>query len=124
MSAINQSGHSEHPVAKVLLAPAIVAYIAATNSGDSSRAAAIFAPKAQVFDEREYRVGPQDIARWMDDSHRHRRCRLEVVAVQQRPDKVLLDGRICGDFPGSPQSLRQVFRLDEQGLIARLDISR
>jgi hypothetical protein len=51
-------------------------------------------------------------------------CRLEILGVQQRTGKVLLDSRVCGDFPGSPQALRHTFRLDAQGRIERLDISR
>ncbi|NBF02079.1 nuclear transport factor 2 family protein [Pseudomonas sp. Fl5BN2] len=106
------------------LAPAIIAYVAATNTGDSSVVASIFADQAQLFDEREYRVGPQEIARWMDDTRSRLRPRLEIVGVQQRTGKVLLDNLISGDFPGSPQALRYTFRLDAQGKIARLDISR
>ncbi|MGE8312699.1 MAG: nuclear transport factor 2 family protein, partial [Pseudomonas protegens] len=62
-------------------------------------------------------------ARWMDASHRQR-PRLQILGVQQRTGKVLLDSRVCGDFPGSPQALRHTFRLDAQGRIERLDISR
>ncbi|MDP9509734.1 nuclear transport factor 2 family protein [Pseudomonas protegens] len=106
----------------VSLAPAIRAYVMAANTGDSS-VAAIFAAEAQVFDEREHRVGPQEIARWMDASHRVR-PRLQILGVQQRTGKVLLDSLVCGDFSDSPQTLRYTFRLDPQGRIARLDISR
>ncbi|MCE4052710.1 nuclear transport factor 2 family protein [Pseudomonas sp. Au-Pse12] len=102
------------------LAPAIVAYVTAVNSGDSTVVASIFAARAQVFDEREHCVGPQQIARWMGAGAR----RLEVLGVQQRTGKILLDSRVCGDFPGSPQALRHTFRLDDQGRIERLDISR
>ncbi|ROL77065.1 ketosteroid isomerase [Pseudomonas protegens] len=105
------------------LAPAIRAYVVAANTGDSSAAAAIFAAEAQVFDEREHRVGPQEIARWMDASHRQR-PRLQILGVQQRTGKVLLDSLVCGDCSDSSQALRYTFRLDPQGRIARLDISR
>ncbi|MCD9573208.1 nuclear transport factor 2 family protein [Pseudomonas protegens] len=102
------------------LAPAIAAYVTAINSGDSAVVASIFADRAQVFDEREHCVGAQQIARWMGKGA----CRLEILGVQQRTGKVLLDSRVCGDFPGSPQALRHTFRLDAQGRIERLDISR
>ncbi|MGZ0701649.1 nuclear transport factor 2 family protein [Pseudomonas piscis] len=121
MSVINRSGQGGNAGA---LAPAIQAYVAATNAGDGSQAAAIFAPQAQVFDECEHRVGAREIARWMADHGGRQGCRLEIVGVQQRTGKVLLDSLARGDFAGSPQSLRHVFRLDEQGRIARLDISR
>ncbi|MGC5698666.1 nuclear transport factor 2 family protein [Pseudomonas sp. NFXW11] len=111
------------PSTELPLAPAIMAYVAATNAGDSSRAASIFSAQAQVFDEREHRVGPEAIARWMDDTGRRYRPRLEILGVQQRTGKVLLDNLISGDFPGSPQALRYTFRLDPQGKIERLDIS-
>ena len=40
-----------------------------------------------------------------------------------RTGKVLVQGLISGTFPGSPLELRYTFRLNEQGKIARLDIS-
>jgi hypothetical protein len=36
---------------------------------------------------------------------------------------VLVHNLISGTFPGSPLELRYMFRLNEQGKIARLDIS-
>ncbi|WP_409297957.1 nuclear transport factor 2 family protein [Pseudomonas sp. KCJK8993] len=119
MSVINRSEHRHRPGGGPL-APAIEAFVAATHSGDCSRITSIFAPQAQVFDEREHRVGPGEIARWMADNP----GRLRIVAVQQRTGKILLDSLLYGDFPGGPQSLRHVFRLDDQGRIARMDISR
>ncbi|OLF54131.1 nuclear transport factor 2 family protein [Pseudomonas chlororaphis] len=105
------------------LAPAIIAYLAAANGRDSSSVASFFAADAQVFDEGQHQAGAQAIARWMDDTGRRYQPRLEVLKVQQRTGKVLVDNLISGSFPGSPLELRYVFRLDEQGKITRLDIS-
>ncbi|MNH86180.1 hypothetical protein D3C73_386350 [compost metagenome] len=76
------------------LAPAIAAYIAAANARDTSRIGSFFAEDANVFDEGQHRIG-----------------------------KVLVNGLISGTFPGSPLELRYMFRLNDQGKIARLDIS-
>jgi hypothetical protein len=46
-----------------------------------------------------------------------------VLDVQLRTGKVLVHNLISGTFPGSPLELRYMFRLNEQGKIARLDIS-
>ncbi|QQZ44674.1 nuclear transport factor 2 family protein [Pseudomonas sp. SK3(2021)] len=105
------------------LAPAIAAYLAATNGRDSSAVASFFAEDAQVFDEGQHQTGTRAIAQWMEDTARRYQPRLEVLKVQQRTGKVLVDNLISGSFPGSPLALRYVFRLDEQGKIARLDIS-
>lgn len=105
------------------LAPAIAAYITATNTGDTSAIAQYFADDANVFDEGEHQVGPTAIARWVEDTGRRYQPRVEVLNVQHRTGKVLVSNRVWGNFPGSPLELRYTFRLNEQGKISRLDIS-
>lgn len=105
------------------LAPAIAAYIAATNTGDISAIAQCFADDANVFDEGQHQVGPAAIARWMEDTGRRYQPRVEVINVQQRTGKVLVSNRVSGNFPASPLELRYTFRLNQQGKISRLDIS-
>ncbi|MFL1544410.1 nuclear transport factor 2 family protein [Pseudomonas sp. O39] len=105
------------------LAPAIVAYITAANSRDTSVMTECFADDANVFDEGEHQVGTAAIARWMEDSGRRYQPRVEVIKVQHRTGKVLVSNVVSGNFPGSPLELRYTFRLNEQGKISRLDIS-
>ncbi|WLH65796.1 nuclear transport factor 2 family protein [Pseudomonas sp. FP2300] len=105
------------------LAPAIAGYIAAANARDSSAVTRYFAEDANVFDEGRHRVGTQAIAQWMEDTAQRFQPRVEVLNVQQRTGKVLVQNLISGTFPGSPLELRYTFRLDEQGKISRLDIS-
>jgi ketosteroid isomerase-like protein len=105
------------------LAPAIAAYIAAANAGDTSAVAHCFAEDANVFDEGEHQVGTLAIARWMEDTGRRYQPKVEVLNVQQRTGKVLVSNLITGSFPGSPLELRYTFRLNEAGKISRLDIS-
>ena len=110
-----------HPASA--LAPAIAAYIAAAYARDTSRVASFFAEDANVFDEGQHRIGTQAIAQWMQDTARRYQPKVEVLEVQQRTGKVLVHNLISGTFPGSPLELRYMFRLNEQGKIARLDIS-
>jgi uncharacterized protein (TIGR02246 family) len=110
-----------HPASA--LAPAIAAYIAAANARDTSTVASFFAEDANVFDEGQHRIGTQAIAQWMQDTARRYQPKVEVLDVQQRTGKVLVHNLISGTFPSSPLELRYMFRLDEQGKIARLDIS-
>lgn len=105
------------------LAPAIAGYIAAANARDSSAVTRFFAEDANVFDEGQHRIGTQAIAQWMEDTAQRFQPRVEVLNVQQRTGKVLVQNLISGTFPGSPLELRYTFRLDEQGKISRLDIS-
>lgn len=105
------------------LAPAIAAYIAATNTRDTSCVSDWFAEDANVFDEGEHQVGSAAIARWMEDTARRYQPRVEVLNVQHRTGKVLVSNVVSGNFPGSPLELRYTFRLNEQGKISRLDIS-
>ncbi len=77
-----------------------------------------------MFDEGQHRVGTQaHRAQWMEDTAQRFQPRVEVLNVQQRTGKVLVQNLISGTFPGSPLELRYTFRLDEQGKISRLDIS-
>ena len=110
-----------HPASA--LAPAIAAYIAAANARDTSTVASFFAEDANVFDEGQHRIGTQAIAQWMQDTARRYQPKVEVLDVQQRTGKVLVHNLISGTFPGSPLELRYMFCLNEQGKIARLDIS-
>ncbi|WDU65323.1 nuclear transport factor 2 family protein [Pseudomonas poae] len=105
------------------LAPAIVAYLAATNTRDTSAVADCFADDANVFDEGQHQVGTAAIARWMEDTGRRYQPRVDVLKVQYRTGKVLVNNVVSGNFPGSPLELRYTFRLNEQGKISRLDIS-
>ena len=105
------------------LAPAIVAYIAATNTRNTSTIDQCFAADANVFDEGEHQVGTAAIVRWMKDTGRRYQPRVEVLNVQHRTGKVLVSNVVSGNFPGSPLALRYTFRLNEQGKISRLDIS-
>ncbi|MGU9827093.1 nuclear transport factor 2 family protein [Pseudomonas sp. LF242] len=105
------------------LAPAIVAYIAATNTRNTSTIDQCFAADANVFDEGEHQVGTAAIVRWMEDTERRYQPRVEVLNVQHRTGKVLVSNVVSGNFPGSPLALRYTFRLNEQGKISRLDIS-
>ena len=105
------------------LAPAIAAYIAATNTRDTSVVDQCFADDAKVFDEGQHQVGTAAIARWMEDTTRRYQPRVEVLNVQHRTGKVLVSNVVSGNFPGSPLQLRYTFRLNAQGKISRLDIS-
>jgi ketosteroid isomerase-like protein len=105
------------------LAPAIAAYLVATNTHDTSAVAQCFADDANVFDEGLHQVGTAAIARWMEDTARRYQPRVEVLKVQHRTGKVLVSNVVSGNFPGSPLELRYTFRLNEQGKISRLDIS-
>ena len=84
------------------LAPAIVAYIAATNTRNTSTIAECFADDANVFEEGEHQVGTAAIARWMEDTGRRYQPRVEVLNVQHRTGKVLVSNVVSGNFPGSP----------------------
>lgn len=105
------------------LAPAIATYIAAANAGDASAVVECFAEEANVFDEGQHQVGRAAIARWMEDTGRRYQPKVQILDIQQRTGKVLVNNLVSGSFPGSPLELRYTFRLNERGQIVRLDIS-
>ena len=97
-------------------------YFAAQNDHDADRITACFAPDAQVRDEGRTYVGRQAVRGWT----------LETSAkydITVQPLRATSDGgvrtvitKVAGNFPGSPVDLTFDFRLDQAGLIHRLEI--
>lgn len=96
-------------------------YIAAANCQDAAAVAACFSDDAVVRDEGRDRPGSAAIHEWAAEVSRQYQPTIEVVDVAQANGKTTLSGRVSGDFPGSPATLRYVFSL-QGDKIARLEI--
>lgn len=104
------------------LARPIATYIAGANAQDVQAVTGCFAEDAMVHDEGRSREGISAIREWAEEVSKQYHPSVEVIRVAEMDGKIILSGRVSGNFPGSPVELRYVFTLDG-GKIARLEIS-
>ena len=71
-----------------------------------------FAPDAVVTDERRSHVGREAIRAWKAESKATTKYQVTPVSAEPDGGRVLVTGRVEGDFPGSPVMLRYLFDLD------------
>lgn len=90
---------------------------------DADAVTATFTTDGTVTDEGVTRTGHQEIRRWRAATSSQFRYTTTVLETEEvEPDVHLVTTRVAGDFPGSPVTLRQRFRLRD-GLIADLVIA-
>lgn len=102
------------------LPDSIARYLHAENSGEDV-VAEVFAPDAEVRDEREVHRGHAAIRAWKASARARYRYGVESLSAQRQGDRVALRVRVAGNFPGSPVELDYAIALAD-GLIATLEI--
>lgn len=103
------------------LPDAITSYYAAEQAGDFEALAHCFAPDATVRDEGQARTGRAAIAAWMAEAKDKYRHQTEVLGTRERDGAHVVSVRVSGQFPNSPVTLEQSFRLAD-GEILSLEI--
>lgn len=83
--------------------------------------AACFTANAVVIDEKKTHTGREAIAAWKAEASAKYDCVAEPVAIDDQGDRVVVNARVSGNFPGSPVNLRYAFALSGDA-IARLEI--
>lgn len=79
---------------------------------DTQRMAECFTPDAVVTDERRTHKGRDAIRAWKQQAKATTKYQVTPVSAEPDGDRVLILGRVEGDFPGSPVMLRYVFDLE------------
>lgn len=103
------------------LPPPVAAWFAADAAGDVDALARSFAEDGVVADEGELHRGDEAIRAWWRAAKAKYRHRTEPLVAETVDGRTLVSGRVTGDFPGSPATLRFAFDLSEGG-IRRLEI--
>jgi hypothetical protein len=106
---------------KITLPAAIAHYIEASNRFDPDSAAACFSLDATVRDEGHTHIGREAIRTWVSEASEKYRPHATVINAQEHGDKLVLDVRVAGEFPGSPIELKFQFSLRNDA-IAQLTI--
>lgn len=104
------------------MAHPIGSYYAAEEANDFEALARCFAGAGTVRDEGETRQGRAAIAAWMAEAKRKYRHRTEVMSADERDGVHIVSVRVSGQFPNSPVTLENRFRLAD-GAIQSLEIA-
>jgi uncharacterized protein (TIGR02246 family) len=103
------------------LPDAIASYYAAQAADDFEALARCFAPDGTVGDEGHSRQGRAAIAAWMAEAKGKYHHRTEILGASERDGAHVVTVRVSGQFPNSPVTLEQRFRL-AGGAIRSLEI--
>jgi ketosteroid isomerase-like protein len=105
------------------LPPVISRYFDSTAERDTDAIIALFADDATLVDEGEARHGPDAIRAWRDGPATAWTYTTELLETETvGPDRVLVTGRLTGNFPGGTAELKWDFTLSG-GRIKRLVIA-
>jgi hypothetical protein len=100
------------------LPPPIAAYIAAENRGDMDALADCFAKDAVVRDESKTIKGLAAIKQWKAETTRKYQHKIEPLTLAYEEDKIVVNNRLTGNFPGSPIELEFVFTLEGYKIVS------
>jgi SnoaL-like domain len=101
--------------------PPIDIYFTSENAHDPSAIDRCFAAGAVVRDEGKIITGWAAIKAWRIETGKKYHHTVEPLIVSTRDGKVVVTGKVSGDFPGSPTNLEHVFEIVD-GRIISLEI--
>jgi hypothetical protein len=87
----------------------IALYFASENAHDASATDKCFAADATVRDESKTIAGLAAIKAWRIETAKNYDHRVEPLEVSQREGKIIVKGKVSGNFPGSPIILDHSF---------------
>src|SRR5262249_18929267 len=86
-------------------------YFASETLHDPTAIDMCFAANATVRDERRTIEGLDAIKAWRIETGKKYNHTIEPLAITERDGKVIVTGKVSGNFPGSPINLDHVFQL-------------
>ena len=105
----------------ITLPPPVETYFASENAHDTTAIDGCFATNASVCDEGRSIEGTAEIRAWRLETFQKYRHSVEPLAVSTLDEKVVVTGRVSGNFPGSPITLDHIFEI-KGGTIVSLEI--
>jgi hypothetical protein len=93
-------------------------YFALESAHDPEVLERFFAKDAVVRDEGRTIKGIDAIGKWRLETHAKYNHRVEPLALAERDGKIIVTGKVSGNFPGSPISLKHVFELAGDRIIS------
>jgi hypothetical protein len=95
-------------------------YFASENAHDTTLLDQCFAADATVRDEGKRIEGLVAIKAWRIETGKKYNHTVEPLAIAERDGKVVVTGKVSGNFPGSPVTLDHIFEI--KGRIVSLEI--
>jgi hypothetical protein len=105
----------------ITLPATIDLYFTSENAHDPSPIDRCFAAGAVVRDEGKTIAGVAAIKAWRIETGEKYHHTVEPLSVSTRDGKVVVRGKVSGNFPGSPINLEHIFEI-ECGRIVSLEI--
>lgn len=93
-------------------------YFAAENAGNLDDLDAYFATNAIVRDESHSHVGLAAIRQWKEEAKKKYSHTVEPLHADQRDGKIVVKGKVSGNFPGSPVTLEFHFALAAEKIVS------
>ena len=93
-------------------------YFASENAHDPSGMDTCFAADAIVRDEGKTIKGIAAIKAWRVETSGKYQHQVEPLAISARDGKVVVRGKVSGNFPGSPINLDHIFKIDGDKIVS------
>ena len=93
-------------------------YFASENAHDTTALDTCFATDAIVRDEGKTIEGLAAIRAWRIETGKKYNHTVEPLAISGRDGKIIVTGKVSGNFPGSPVNLDHVFELEGDRIVA------
>jgi hypothetical protein len=93
-------------------------YFASENLHDPTAIDLCFAVDATVRDERRTIEGLDAIKAWRIETGKKYGHTIEPLAMTERDGKIIVTGKVSGNFPGSPINLDHVFELKDDRIVS------
>jgi SnoaL-like protein len=93
-------------------------YFASENAHDTTALDKCFAADAIVRDEGKTIEGLAAIKAWRIGTAKKYDHTVEPVAIAERDGKVIVTGKVSGNFPGSPVNLDHAFEIEGERIVS------
>ena len=89
----------------------IARYFAADKAGDADALASCFTGDGVVRDEGGTFKGGPAIKRWNEEAGAKYHYTVEPLSATEQDGRIVVVGKVAGDFPNSPINLEHIFRV-------------
>ena len=93
-------------------------YFASENTHDTTLLDQCFAADAIVRDEGKTIKGLVAIKAWRIETGKKYDHKVEPLAMAERDGKVVVTGKVSGNFPGSPVTLDHIFEIEDDRIVS------
>jgi hypothetical protein len=100
------------------LPKAIDIYFASENAHDPTALDKCFAADAIVRDEGKTIEGLAAIKAWRIETDKKYGHTVEPLAISEKDGKVIVTGKVSGNFPGSPVNLDHAFEIKGERIVS------